>query len=197
MSKRASERGYNLIELLVAIALLGVVLMSVLGLFIWGRKNVYSGKQMTTAIAIGTRVMEDLAPLTKKDIYEGAFAITDTEGGAATIKFGSPEKTYTNAALRSTKAGIVSGYGDTQKENANGPKFLTTKWADQLVQTQTDGTKKPRLDDGSVTVILMPRADTANPPKFGSSAVMQIRVVVSWLENRRRREVILDSVKAQ
>jgi prepilin-type N-terminal cleavage/methylation domain-containing protein len=192
---KQNQRGYNLIELLVAIAILGVVLLSILSLFLWGRKNVYSGKQMTTAIAVGTRVMEDLQPLTKEEIYEGLFQISDTVGGT-NFKFGNPSKDYTNAAIRSTKA--LSGYTDVQKENPNGPLFLTKGWKDQLEQTLSDGTtKKPLLDDGHVTVILMPRAGEETPAKFGSAAVMQIRVVVSWLENRRQREVILDTVKAQ
>ena len=194
MSKR-SERGYSLIEILVAIALLGVVLLAIMSLFIWGRKNVHSGKQLTTAIAVGTRVMEDLAPLTKEDIYEGVFAINDTATGTD-IKFGTPEQTYENAAIRSTKA--WPGYTDIQKENTAGPKFLTVAWKNQLEETLTDTTKRPRLDDGSVTVIMMPRVDPDNgTPQFQNSSIMQIRVIVSWLENRRRRELILDSVKAQ
>jgi prepilin-type N-terminal cleavage/methylation domain-containing protein len=193
--KNQHQRGYNLIELLVAIAILGVVLLSILSLFVWGRKNVYSGKQMTTAIAIGTRVMEDLQPLTKEDIYEGLFQITEDSTGA-NIKFGNPQRDYTNAAIRSTKA--YTGYTDIQKENPKGPLFLTKGWKDQLEETLSDGTtKRPRLDDGAVTVIMMPRADTVTPEKFGTASIMQIRVVVSWLENRRQREVILDTVKAQ
>lgn len=193
MNKRR-EHGYSLIEILVAIAILGVVLLSILSLFLWGRKNVHSGKQMTTAIAVGTRVMEDLAPLTKEDLYEGVFSITDTATGAD-IKFGNPQREYTNAAIRSTKA--WTGYTDIQKENAKGPMFLTKGWKNQLEETLSDGTtKRARLDDGAVTVILMPRVDTNAPEQFQSASVMQIRVIVSWLENRRHRELILDSVKA-
>lgn len=195
MNERASQRGYNLIELLIAIALLGVVLLSILSLFIWGRKNVYSGKQMTTAISIGTRVLEDLAPLTKEEIYEGAFGIADDATGSE-IKLNGV--TYKNAALRSTKAKILASYNATQTENANGPKFVTTKWAEQLVEKLPNGATRPRLDDGAVTIIMMPRADEdPNAPKFGTAAVMQIRVIVSWLEQRRHREVILETVKAQ
>ena len=192
---KRSERGYSLIEILIAIAILGVVLLSIMSLFVWGRRNVFSGKQMTTAVAVGTRVMEDLAPLTKEDIYEGVFAITDTATGA-NIKFGTPSRDYDNAAIRSTKA--WTDYTDIQKENATGPKFLTGAWKKQLETTLTDGTTRPRLDDGSVTLILMPRIDpNNNPAQFQNASVMQIRVIVSWLENSRRRELILDSVKAQ
>ena len=196
MKRSNVQRGYNLIELLIAIAILGVVLLSILSLFVWGRKNVYSGKQMTTAIAVGTRVMEDLAPLTKEDIYEGLFAINDTATGS-TFKYGNPVREYRNAAIRSTSSTVVVSptQADLTKESTvvGAPKVLTDGWKKQL----EDAAGKGRLDDGAVTVIMMPRADTNNPPQFGSSAVMQIRVIVSWVENRRRREVILDSVKAQ
>ena len=196
MKRSNVQRGYNLIELLIAIAILGVVLLSILSLFVWGRKNVYSGKQMTTAIAVGTRVMEDLAPLTKEDIYEGLFAINDTATGS-TFKYGNPVREYRNAAIRSTSSTVVVSptQSELTKESTvtGAPKVLTDSWKKQL----EDAAGKGRLDDGAVTVIMMPRADTNNPPQFGSSAVMQIRVIVSWVENRRRREVILDSVKAQ
>ena len=194
--KRQHQRGYNLIELLIAIAILGVVLLSVLSLFIWGRKNVYSGKQMTTAIAIGTRVVEDLAPLTKEDIYNGVFDVADTDTGTQ-IKFGNPQLTYENAIARSTKAGIITGYSALQTQKATGPKFLD-KWTTQLQETLPDGSKRDRLRDGAVTVILTPAndADPAAAAKFGTAAIMRVRVIVTWTENRRRREVILDSVKA-
>ena len=196
MIRAQRQRGYNLIELLVAIAILGVILLSVLSLFVFGRRNVYSGKQMTVAIAIGTRALEDLAPLTKSDIYAGVFDIKDTDTGATSVKFGNPQQTYNNAAVRSTDATTVSGYADISKQKTDGPLFLD-KWKDQLQETLADGSKRPRLYNGAVTLVMMPRADTNSPPQFGSATVMQMRVIVSWTENNRRREVILDSVKAQ
>lgn len=187
------ESGYNLIELLIAIALLGVVMLSILSLFIWGRKNVYSGKQMTTAISIGTRALEDLGPLTKEDLYNGVFGIANGATGATSLKFGWPEQTYLNAAVRSTNASLVTGYSDLQKQNADGPKFLDN-WNAQLYEDAA--LKRPKLLDGAVTLVMMPRADTVDPERFGNSSVLQLRVIVSWSENRRRREVILDSTKA-
>jgi prepilin-type N-terminal cleavage/methylation domain-containing protein len=193
--KRRHQGGYNLIELLVAIAILGVILLTVLSLFVFGRRNVYSGKQMTTAIAIGTRALEDMAALTKQDIYGGVFDIADTAAGT-TIKFGYPLQTYDNAALRSTNASAVTGYADTQKQRDTGPKFLDS-WSKQFQEDLAGGTTRPRLQDGAITLIMMPRHGTTTPVQFGNAAVMQLRVIVSWSENSRRRELILDSVKAQ
>lgn len=195
MTRRNGQSGYNLIELLVAIAILGVILLTVLSLFVFGRRNVYSGKQMTTAIAIGTRALEDMAPLTRADIYGGVFDIADTAVGT-TIKFGNPLKTYDNAALRSTNASAVVGYADTQKQRSTGPMFLDN-WSKQFQEDLAGGSTRPRLQDGAITVLMMPRSGSTTPAQFGNAAVMQLRVIVSWSENNRRREVVLDSVKAQ
>ncbi|MFP5248030.1 MAG: prepilin-type N-terminal cleavage/methylation domain-containing protein [Thermoanaerobaculia bacterium] len=193
--KRVHQRGYNLVEVLIAMALLGVVVMSIASLFIWGRRNVYSGKQMTTAIAIGTRVLEDLAPLSRSEIYNGVFDIADTASGQD-IKFGTPVETYEDAAIRSTKAGIYPSYGALQTQKSTGPKLLD-KWTKQLQEDLGGGKTRDRLSDAAVTLILMPRNDDKNdPPQFGNSTVLQMRVIVSWREQKRKRQLVLDTVKA-
>ncbi len=68
------NKGYNLIEVLVAMALLAWVVLVVAGLFIYGQKGVYSGKQQTKAVAFGQKIYEDLASLSfdnKYKIFQG------------------------------------------------------------------------------------------------------------------------------
>src|SRR6267378_935288 len=101
-SLRTGEAGYNLIEVIVATALLGIVSITIFTLFVMGRRNVYSGKQASQAIAIGTQVMEDLAPLNKQMVYNGAFGIADNAtGGAITLPrvSGLATPTFTNARI--------------------------------------------------------------------------------------------------
>ena len=57
---RESERGYNLIEVIIATALMGTVVLSIMCLFYFGRQNVYSGKELSEATAMGTHVLEDV-----------------------------------------------------------------------------------------------------------------------------------------
>src|SRR5947207_4194238 len=78
-----TESGYSLIEVVFATALLGIVSITIFTLFVMGRRNVYSGKQASQAVAIGTQVIEDLAPLNKQMVYNGAFGIPDTDVGNA------------------------------------------------------------------------------------------------------------------
>ena len=189
--QRHSQRGYNLMEVMIAIALLGVVLISIMALFVAGRKNVYSGKQLTNAVAIGTRILEDLAPLNKQDIFNGLFAIPIASAGyGSTVKLGTPPVTYTNCRIRSTDSTVGSPTAtdvSTQSTGTNPPNMLT-KWKTQM------GTN---LTNGSVTLIMVPTNDPTNTPaQFGTAAVLQVRILIQWDEAQRRRELILDTSRA-
>ena len=189
--RRRSDAGYNLVEVLIAMALLGVVTISIFTLFYMGRKNVYSGKQTSQAVAIATEAIEDLSALNKTQIYNGAFGINATStGGAFTIpaaQAGGQVYSYTNSNIRSTNSTfIASPPVDIATENS--PPGLLAKWTGLL------GTKFAR---GSVTLVLTPDADPVNnPPQYGTATVLRCRVIVRWLESGRGREVVIDTVKA-
>ena len=57
MNKKNS--GYSLVEVLIALAITSIVLLTVVTLFYMGKRNVYSGKQQTYAVSVGTRILED------------------------------------------------------------------------------------------------------------------------------------------
>jgi prepilin-type N-terminal cleavage/methylation domain-containing protein len=181
------QKGFSLVEVLIAMAILGVIIVAIMSLFVMGRRNVYSGKQTTRAIAISNRVLEDLSLLTKRDIYNGAFSIADTDTGAAVTLMGT---SYPNARIRSSDANIIaSAPSDIQAETAGGPLFLT-KWRTQL------GTDLGSA--GSVTLIMQPLNDTAshNPPQFGTGQILRLTVVLIWKEATRQRSVVMTSMKA-
>ena len=190
---KRNESGYNLIEVVFATALLGIVSITIFTLFVMGRRNVYSGKQNSQAVAIATQVMEDFQPLNKKMIYNGAFGILDTDAGnAITLPrvSGLATPTFAAARIRSTNATIVAGQGDISTEST--PPGLLTKWNSYIAGG--------RLTNPSVTAILIPDVDTAspvnNPPHFGTAQLLRIRVFVRWTEAGRGREVVVDTVKA-
>ena len=116
---RTPGRGYSLVEMLVAIALTGVVVLSILTLFSLARSNVYAGRQMTHAISVGTRIMEDLSGLPLADVYS-AFNITDTTALApVTVAPASlPESTYTDSIVRSTTSLTTAGVCDLDPSTA-------------------------------------------------------------------------------
>lgn len=173
------EHGYNLVELLVAMALLATVLMSILTLFVWGRRNVYSGKQLTRATSVTTHVLEDLQPLSVTNlnreflIDSGTSMVNTTVAGVA----------YTGVIIRST--------ADTSQENTTVPaaQYLT-RWATLISADDSTKFYKPR-----VTIVIKPdELKTAGDPT--SAAVVRVRVVTEWTEGESRaRNVTADVVK--
>ena len=170
---RRSERGFNLIEMLIAVALMGTILLSIVTLFAFGRRNVYSGKQLTRATSVTTQVLEDLQPV-NATTFHTQFLITSAEKPGAKTVAGV---TYPSALVRSTD--------DLSKEESTGPKYLS-RWK-ALIPAE-------KLAGGKVTLVIIPeQMFTANDPT--SAAMLRLRVVTEWREASRNRNVTADVVK--
>ena len=171
---RRSEAGYNLIETLIAVAILGTVLMSIVTLFYFGRANVYSGKQMTAAVSVGTRVLEDLSILSLDDTVSllGASGATLSDFSYAGQSFDDSVK-ITTSPMPST------------------PPAMLTNWRNLMPAS--------RFLRGKVTVVLSPMNAATNAPAASLAAanVLKVRIFVEWNEARRARRVVLDTVKVQ
>jgi prepilin-type N-terminal cleavage/methylation domain-containing protein len=169
-----SERGYNLVEVLIAMAILGTVIMSILTLFIFGRRNVYSGRQMTRATSVSTHVIEDLIPLDIENFYT-AFAITPT----------------TTIAASNTVAGVAYPDSIIRRVGNFTPPAAPARnyFASWMALLQAD-----RIQGGQITLVIMPRErDVAAEPT--SARVLIIRSVTEWREGGRARQVALDITK--
>jgi prepilin-type N-terminal cleavage/methylation domain-containing protein len=167
------QRGYNLVETLIAMALLGTVLLSVMTLFVWGRKNVYSGKQMTRAVAVGTRVMEDLSALTRSNVEDAfnltAFTLDDVDIAG---------ETYEDSILR------------VSTETTNDPMNYLSRWNALLGQEN--------FANGLVSMVITPvdpEAASGTPASISGSPIYRIRVYVQWNEETRRRSIVFDTTK--
>jgi len=191
-TRARSESGYSIVEVMIAMAIFGIVAITIFTLFVMGRRNVYGGKQNSQAVAVGTQVLEDIQPLNKRMLYNGAFGIADTDTGAAIALprvYGSTAPSFANARIRSTDPNVMSS---PPSDISTQPTGLLTRWAGMVQQD--------KLQNASVTLILIPSQDAATPPnnpeQFGTSALLQIRVYVRWEETGHKREVVLDTVKA-
>jgi prepilin-type N-terminal cleavage/methylation domain-containing protein len=179
------ERGYNLVEVLVAMAILGSVLLSIVALFYFGRANVYSGKQLSMANSVGVQIIEDLSSLNMPALY-AAFNIgaTTTLGDVVVNNI-----TYANSIQRDTA-------NDTTANQSTPPAYLT-KWKNLL------GLNNTKLKDAKATLILIPgqpaavmtTTSAAAPISVPAAGVMRIRIVISWSESLRTRSVVFDTVK--
>lgn len=191
ISRKSSSAGFNLVEVLIAVGILGVVAISIFTLFVMGRRNIYSGKQTSQAIVIGTQVLEDLQPYNKKMIYQGAFGLDDDDTGADfTLPrvSGMAAMSFINSRIRSTNASILA-VPPADISTQNTPPGFLTRWTATLGQKLGPGS--------SVTVVLTPDQDPTNTPaQFATSQLLRIRVIVRWNETNRPREAIWDTVKA-
>jgi prepilin-type N-terminal cleavage/methylation domain-containing protein len=181
--RRRSQRGFNLVEVLIAMALLGTVLMTVLTLFYMGRTNVYSGKQTSVAVSIATHAMEDLSSRSKSDILT-AFNASAAGLGPVDIDTSTTmaTDTYGGSIMR------LSTNADDVDVTKNDPRGLLKSWSDEA---------KRRLAGSLVAVVLTPQKPypVADPVTAANATVMRVRILVRWDEGKRRREVILDSAK--
>jgi prepilin-type N-terminal cleavage/methylation domain-containing protein len=183
---RRRSAGYNLVEVLIATAIMGVVSLSIFTLFFMGKNNVYSGKQMTQAVAIGTRVMEDISAYNRKNIYSTAFNIAGTETGANIVFNGT---TYVNSQIRSTDSTISYTPVQTNISTENATPGLLARW-----RTMLSGNK--RLSKPAITLILEPQQDPTNePPQFATAELLRVRVFVTWQEAGRRRVLEMTTLK--
>jgi prepilin-type N-terminal cleavage/methylation domain-containing protein len=78
-----SQGGFSLIEVLVSLGLLAGVMVAVSSLFIFGGKEVKSGKEMTEAYTLGHDIVEEIDRLTYTQAYT-YFAPTGTNLTTAT-----------------------------------------------------------------------------------------------------------------
>jgi prepilin-type N-terminal cleavage/methylation domain-containing protein len=172
MSIRRAERGFNLIEVLVAMALLSTVLLSIVTLFFMGRRNVYSGKQMTRATSVSVHAAEDINALSAREIFE-AFTIPADE---------DPDK-HTVAGTEYDES-IVRSTDDTSKDDAD--YGYLARWKALLPASQISG--------GRVTVVIVP-SDPMDGTDVTTSRKLRIRIITEWQEANRYRSVFVETVK--
>lgn len=179
-TKTRRDAGYNLVETLIAMAILGVILMSVVTLFFIGRRNVYSGKQMSAANAVATRVLEDLSLMTATDVLDN-FRLPTSSMSTNVVAGVS----YPNSIIRDTNGTISTATND-----ASG---YLARWR-ALVDTSAE------LPSGRVVLIVTPQQplnSSTTPLAISTSQVVRIRGVVEWKEGIRSRNVTFDSSKLQ
>ena len=192
------QRGYSLVEVLIAMAITSVVLLTVITLFYMGRKNVYSGKQMTAAAALGTQILEDLSTMTAQDLGTN-FNMTDgTTLGTVTLQnvlgASNGQISFDNSIGRDTSACTVAAstpYAITSC--ANDPSGYMAKWLRTLVP---QANRASVMTNPLIGIVFTPRSPTDVSKKFTTAQFIRARVYVSWQEGpTRRRYAFFDTTK--
>jgi hypothetical protein len=145
------------------------VLLSVLTLFVWGRKNIYSGRQMTRAVSVGTRIMEDLSALTRENVQDG-FNLSGATLGTV------------NVAGNSHAASVLRLSTDTTNDTFG----YLGRWNALMVQQN--------FTRGLISVVVTP-VDPNGTATITGAPIYRMRVYVQWNEEARRRSIVLDTTK--
>jgi hypothetical protein len=166
-----------------------------------GRRNVYTGKQTTAAVAIGTRIMEDLSSMTAEDVLTN-FAIADnTTVGTVTLtgiygsaQGGQGQVQYTNSLSRDSSACTVNtGTNPATITCTNDPNSYMVNWMRLLIPGND---KNAVFAEPQLGIILTPRLPTDNAKPWTTAKFTKIRAYVSWKEsNSRRRYAFFDTTK--
>lgn len=158
-----NRKGYNLIEVIIAMALLSWVILVISGLFIYGQKGVYSGKIQTKAVAVGQKLYEDIKNLPNYDQKYRAFSAV--QGAASQTLTITP--TYGNPHTS----------GDVLWQVVEGWKQVL---ADMGPTSQIDVTLTPQIPV------------TGASATFGNSFYIHYHVQVRWAQGLRNRVVTFD-----
>jgi prepilin-type N-terminal cleavage/methylation domain-containing protein len=194
---KTRQHGYSLIEVLIAMAITSVVLLTVVTLFYMGRRNVYSGKQMTVAAASGTQILEDLSTMTAGDIVTN-FNLTD----ATTLT------TVTLSNVTGASNGRISFDQSIGRDSSsctvltttpytitcpNDPNGYMVKWMRTLIP---QGDKNTQMSNPIIGFVFTPRSPTDVAKKVTTAQFIRARIYISWQEGpTRRRYAFFDTTK--
>ena len=195
--KNRKTNGYSLIEVLIAIAITSVVLLTVITLFYMGRRNVYSGKQQTVAVASGTQILEDLSTMTAQDlgtnfsIDDATALVTITLQGVADGPNG--QLAFDNSIGRDSSNCTVATATPYAIACTNDPNGYMAKWLRTL---SPQGDKSSVLTNPIVGLVITPRSPAVPASQFTTARFIRARVYVSWEEgSKRRRYAFFDTTK--
>src|SRR5262245_8888664 len=100
---RSSESGFNLIEVVIALALLAAVLLTISGLFIQGSQSVNTGRDLTEATSLATDILEQMDKWAFSQLYTN-FGGTGTTTSLSVVT----TTTSVNSVLNSVQQKITS-----------------------------------------------------------------------------------------
>jgi hypothetical protein len=164
------------VEVLIAVAITGVVIISIFTVITLARRNIYSGKQMTAANAVATRILEDLSLMSATDVLLNFNVTNSTTLASNTVD----SVAYTGSVLRDTN-GTISAATD--------PSGYLARWLTLLPATTFQG--------GRVVLVITPANPINNAQPVSTAQVVRVRGFVQWREGVRRRTVSFESSKLQ
>lgn len=169
---RRDARGFSLVEVLIASALLAAVLISISGMFIAGTQSVRSGRELTKATTIANSLVEETLGWN----YDFVWGIT---GGAATDETGEV-----------TTAEATPAYeGDA--EDVAAWTATVDRWRELVESELAQGVVRYRVDG----VGRVPTPGNSHLETFTDADLLRVTVTIDWVEaGGRQRHVAFEEL---
>jgi prepilin-type N-terminal cleavage/methylation domain-containing protein len=202
MNRRTSA-GYSLIEVLVAIAITSVVLLTVVTLFYVGKRNIYSGKERSYAVAAGTRALEDLSAMTGANLRTNFNIDNNTTLGKVTLDKlppGSPGADGSgNMSIDQsiTRDSTKCTYNTSTKvwenctDDTNG---FIGRW---MTEISPNGNPSERLANPVIGLIITPKSPEIVAQPITTAKFTKVRLYIRWDEGggTAHRYIFFDTTK--
>jgi prepilin-type N-terminal cleavage/methylation domain-containing protein len=167
------ERGFSLVELLAATAILGTVLVSICALYVMAQKQVKAARLTTVAATIGEDVLEDL-----RGMQRGAIRLLlDTP---------STQQAGSWSSLEADPA-----YATLPEANALAFQAVLDAWRERVEE---------ELPQGNVVLVAeafrdRPTSGSAGTSTFSEARFLRLEVSVAWSDAGRIRRVTYNQFK--
>lgn len=190
------QSGFNLIEVIVAMALLAVVILAISSLFIQGGKGVKSGGNLSKVNALARQIMEDMDQQMVDDLLNEFGADMATTQMDVTIWNNDPP--YLGAPPIPP---LTDGY-DTAAIASPEIQEMVDKWLQEIAKLPRSGGGTGAANSETKVTISMTgmydRTDDADPAngtfEDGVTAV-RVKVLVQWQEGIRPRRAEFFNVR--
>ncbi len=110
---RRTERGFSLIEVVIALGLLAGVLISISGLFVIGGSQVKSGRSSSEALAVGRTILEEMNRWALKQSYQ----VYGYTGSATSYTIDTRTNSYATKWQPTLTSKLGNGYAIIQLES--------------------------------------------------------------------------------
>jgi len=199
------QGGYSLIEVLIAVGLLATVLVAIISLFVLGGRYVKSGKELSKASSLGMDLMEDMRNMQFEHVIHvvnGGCASGDKtvrwrthKGADTTIPYGVLDPATDWLGKNIPDSGWSWKSEISTEARADYEKVLTS-WYNQTEMQLGGGLRggtEVRVD--GFKDIASGKDFKAGDTALCSAKYLRVRVRVDWIEGRRARDVVFETLK--
>jgi type II secretory pathway pseudopilin PulG len=140
--RAGTSSGFSLVEVMLALGLLGAVLVAITSLFIVGGRRVREGRERTEALSVATHVMESLDQMSYRGLYTNFSTASDPGAATGPLVIGSGSNTVAlslgwqaliDQKLKNGRAEVrMTRIGGSNFRTATGIRVQTTVYWDDL-----------------------------------------------------------------